>query len=154
MECVEQVAQQVPFAWQILQEPLAVQVGGGGGGWPLSGWGLWWLVDLQGADPRDGRPGALGLSQIRRTAQGGPAEVTVWWLEVASRPKSSTPSWCLSRGPSDTHQAPSWSSCGTPGTQDAQSQGRAVAGLQQPPFSDPNDRERPCPRGAPRPRPT
>lgn len=98
--------------------------------WPLSGWGLWNLVDLQGADPGDGRPGALGLSQIRRAARGGPAEVMVWWLEVASRPESSTPSWCLSRGPSDMHQAPSWSHCRTPGTHDAQSQGRAMAGLQ------------------------
>lgn len=94
-----------------------------------------WVGPMESGGPPGGRPWgwtprSIGkeLSQIRRASRGSPAELTVWWLEVASRPKSSTPSWCLSRGPSDMYQAPSWPHCSTPGTLDAQSQDQAMHG--------------------------
>lgn len=64
MRRLEQVAQQVTFAiclpLKSCKSPWLFVQAGWGGGWPLSGWGLQNLVDLLGADPGIGRPGALG----------------------------------------------------------------------------------------------
>lgn len=135
---VEQVDQQVTFALcpplKPCRSPWLLQQGAGVGGLHLGGAGGIWRTSW--GLPWGWTPSSVGnrLSQIRRAAQGGPAEITAWWLEVASQLESSTPSWCPSREPSDTHQAPSRRQCSTPGTQDAQSQDQAVTGLQSPPF--------------------
>lgn len=111
------------------------------GGCPLSGWGLWNVVDLLGAAPGDGRPVHGERPESDPESRTGQlAEVMVWWLEVALRPLHPPPPAAVcSEGPLTSARSPPSPAHGrTLGIQNFQSQELAME-LQSPPFLHPSE---------------